>query len=46
LGKRVVVYTGGTEPHPWTVYVADSVCDELAIAVRALAESFGEGRTQ
>src|SRR5512133_35991 len=23
LGKRVVVYTGGREPHPWTVYVAE-----------------------
>ena len=21
-GKPVVVYTGGTPPHPWTVYVA------------------------
>jgi hypothetical protein len=45
LGKRVVVYTGGADPHPWTVYVAGAVCDELAAAVRALAESFDEGRT-
>jgi nucleoside 2-deoxyribosyltransferase len=35
-GKRVVAYTGDTEPHPWTVYVADSVCTELAAAVAAL----------
>jgi nucleoside 2-deoxyribosyltransferase len=39
LGKRVVVYTGGTEPHPWTVYVAEAVFNELAAAVRALAGS-------
>ena len=25
LGKRVVVYTGGTPPHPWTTYVADAL---------------------
>jgi nucleoside 2-deoxyribosyltransferase len=36
LGKRVVAYTGGTPPHPWTVYVADAICDELERAVRAL----------
>jgi nucleoside 2-deoxyribosyltransferase len=35
-GKRVVAYTGGTEPHPWTVYVADAVCPELGAAVEAL----------
>jgi nucleoside 2-deoxyribosyltransferase len=36
LGKRVIAYTGGTPPHPWTVYVADAVCDDLESAVRAL----------
>ncbi len=35
-GKRVVAYTGGTPPHPWTVYVADEVCSDLEDAVRAL----------
>jgi nucleoside 2-deoxyribosyltransferase len=35
-GKPVVAYTGGTPPHPWTVYVADAVCDDLESAVRAL----------
>ena len=35
-GKRVVAYTGGTPPHPWTVYVADAVCADLEDAVRAL----------
>jgi nucleoside 2-deoxyribosyltransferase len=35
-GKRVVVYTGGTPPHPWTVYVADAVHAELEDAVGAL----------
>jgi nucleoside 2-deoxyribosyltransferase len=39
LGKRVVAYTGGTPPHPWTVYVADAICAELESAVRALAET-------
>jgi len=35
-GKPVVVYTGGTPPHPWTVYVAAHVCDDLEQAVAAL----------
>jgi nucleoside 2-deoxyribosyltransferase len=35
-GIRVVVYTGGTPPHPWTVYVADSVHAFLEHAVGAL----------
>jgi nucleoside 2-deoxyribosyltransferase len=35
-GKRVVAYTAGTPPHPWTVYVADVVCADLEDAVRAL----------
>ena len=39
LGKRVVAYTGGAPPHPWTVYVADVVCADLENAVRALAEA-------
>jgi nucleoside 2-deoxyribosyltransferase len=34
--KRVVAYTGGTPPHPWTVYVADAVCADLERAVEAL----------
>jgi nucleoside 2-deoxyribosyltransferase len=37
LGKLVVAYTGGTPPHPWTVYVADVICAELERAVQALA---------
>ena len=37
LGTPVVVYTGGTPPHPWTVYVADVICDELERGVQALA---------
>ena len=36
LGKRVVVYTGGTPTHPWTVYVADEVHADLESAVSAL----------
>jgi nucleoside 2-deoxyribosyltransferase len=36
LGKLVVAYTGGAPPHPWTVYVADVICDELERAVQAL----------
>jgi nucleoside 2-deoxyribosyltransferase len=35
-GKPVVVYTGGTPPHPWTVYVAASVHAALEDAVAAL----------
>jgi nucleoside 2-deoxyribosyltransferase len=35
-GKRVVAYTGGTPPHPWTVWVADAVEADLEDAVRAL----------
>jgi nucleoside 2-deoxyribosyltransferase len=37
LGKPVVAYTGGTPPHPWTVYVADVVCTDLEQAVQALS---------
>ena len=37
LGKPVVAYTGGAPPHPWTVYVAEAVCDDLERAVEALA---------
>lgn len=37
LGKRVVAYTGGTPPHPWTVYVADAIYHDLEGAVRALS---------
>ncbi len=36
-GKHVVVYTGGTPPHPWTVYVADAIHAELEQAAQALA---------
>src|SRR4051812_17461856 len=32
----VVVYTGGTLPHPWTVYVAASLHEDLDDAVDAL----------
>jgi nucleoside 2-deoxyribosyltransferase len=39
IGTRVVAYTGGAEPHPWTVYVADAVCGELSDAVRALSSA-------
>jgi nucleoside 2-deoxyribosyltransferase len=38
-GTPVVAYTGGTPPHPWTTYVARSVHDDLADAVRALLKS-------
>jgi nucleoside 2-deoxyribosyltransferase len=37
VGKRIVAYTGGTPPHPWTVYVADAIFDDLRDAVAALA---------
>ena len=35
-GIRVVVWTGGTPPHPWTVYVAESVHSWLEDAISAL----------
>ena len=35
-GIRVVAYTGGTRPHPWTVFVAESVHPTLEDAVAAL----------
>ena len=37
-GIRVVAYTGGTPPHPWTVYVAALVCADLEEAVAAVCE--------
>ena len=36
-GKAVVVYTGGSTPHPWTVFVAERICADLEEAVEALA---------
>jgi nucleoside 2-deoxyribosyltransferase len=39
IETRVVAYTGGAEPHPWTVYVADAVCGDLSDAVRALSSA-------
>jgi nucleoside 2-deoxyribosyltransferase len=38
-GKRVIAYTGGTPPHPWTVYVTDGVFARLEDAVAALEPS-------
>jgi nucleoside 2-deoxyribosyltransferase len=35
-GKPVVVYTGGSPPHPWAVYVAARVCADLEEAVSSL----------
>jgi nucleoside 2-deoxyribosyltransferase len=40
-GKRVVAYTGGRAPHPWTVYVAAGVCAELEAAVKVLRRRLG-----
>ena len=37
IGVPVVVYSGGTPPHPWTVYVARQVCTELEAAVDAVS---------
>ena len=36
IGVPVVAYTGGTPPHPWTVYVAKLVCADLEAAVAAV----------
>jgi hypothetical protein len=36
IGVPVVAYTGGTPPHPWTVYVAERVCADLDAAVAAV----------
>jgi nucleoside 2-deoxyribosyltransferase len=36
IGVPVVAYTGGTPPHPWTVYVSESVHADLEPAVAAL----------
>jgi nucleoside 2-deoxyribosyltransferase len=44
-GKRVVAYTGGTPPHPWTVYVADAVCADLEEAVSGCAPDTPAGPT-
>jgi nucleoside 2-deoxyribosyltransferase len=35
-GKRVVAYTGGTPPHPWTVFVAGSIHAGLEDAVASI----------
>ncbi len=36
-GKRVVAYTGGTPPHPWTTFVATDLYADLDDAVNALS---------
>jgi nucleoside 2-deoxyribosyltransferase len=36
-GIPVVAYTGGTPPHPWVVYVSESVHADLGTAVEAAA---------
>ena len=36
-GKLLIAYTGGSPRHPWTVYVADLIFDDLEAAVQALA---------
>ncbi|MDX6398832.1 MAG: hypothetical protein QOJ43_2240, partial [Gaiellaceae bacterium] len=36
-GLPVIVYTGGTPAHPWTVFVATAVYADLEDATRALA---------
>jgi nucleoside 2-deoxyribosyltransferase len=40
-GKLVVAYTAGRKPHPWAVFVAAVVRDELDQAVSALSEPRG-----
>ncbi len=35
-GIPVIAYTGGSRPHPWTVYVAESVHADLEAAVAAI----------
>jgi nucleoside 2-deoxyribosyltransferase len=35
-GVRVIAYTAGTPPHPWTVYVAEAVHASLEDAIGAL----------
>jgi nucleoside 2-deoxyribosyltransferase len=42
LGLPVVAYTGGTPPHPWTVYVAAQVHADLEAAVAAVAAVVSE----
>jgi nucleoside 2-deoxyribosyltransferase len=38
-GTPVVAYTGGEPAHPWTVYVASTVCADLQDAVAAVGAS-------
>lgn len=42
LGKPIVAYAGGAPPQPWTVYVADAVCDALEGAVQAVCAAHHE----
>jgi nucleoside 2-deoxyribosyltransferase len=38
-GVPVIAYTGGTPPHPWTVYVSVAVYSSLDAAVAALPDT-------
>jgi nucleoside 2-deoxyribosyltransferase len=42
-GTLVVAYTGGSPRHPWTVYVADAICDGLEAAVQTLVDTILRG---
>jgi nucleoside 2-deoxyribosyltransferase len=44
IGVPVVAYTGGTPPHPWTVYVSESTHADLESAVAALRPRVPAGR--
>jgi nucleoside 2-deoxyribosyltransferase len=37
-GVPVIAYTGGTPPHPWTVYVSVAVHSSLEAAIAALPD--------
>lgn len=39
VGTPVVAYTGGTPPHPWTIYVAAGIYDDLEQAIQAACQA-------
>jgi hypothetical protein len=42
-GKPVIAYTGGTPPHPWTVFVAIEAHADLEQAVEAVGRAVARG---
>jgi hypothetical protein len=44
--KPLIAYTGGTPPHPWTVFVSTAVESDLEDAVEAIRATLSQRRRE